>query len=260
MTDFDYKKHSLQRLEDWVCDAMDTADASPQEIYDTIIGMVEEQVKYYKKGFDKSTDLLSLLKGHRSVNFDIPTTSETVTSGASKSPDPCMPPWSYSDLEYVSKYSSCNKDDSSPECKGAWNSFWEEKNYPEEYGLQYTDEEITAMCDAAEKVEKERLKSELLDAKINAKSSFNDGLTREYYQDRVTQLEDQLGVVKKDKVKKWVLPVEECKDADTDETEYFIQFPDDLLEAANLEEGDQVEWIFNGDNSYTLKKIINKDT
>ena len=60
-------------------------------------------------------------------------------------------------------------------------------------------------------------------------------------------------LTKKDKVKKWVLPVEETKDADTDETEYFVSFPDDLLEAANLKEGDQVEWVDNGDSTYTIR-------
>jgi hypothetical protein len=49
--------------------------------------------------------------------------------------------------------------------------------------------------------------------------------------------------------KKWILPVEQVHD------DYFISFPDDLLEAANLKEGDQVEWIDNGDGSYTLKKV-----
>jgi hypothetical protein len=60
-------------------------------------------------------------------------------------------------------------------------------------------------------------------------------------------------LTKKDKVKKWVLPIEETKDADTDETEYFVSFPDDLLEAANLKKGDQVEWVDNGDGTYTIR-------
>ena len=88
-----------------------------------------------------------------------------------------------------------------------WNSFWEEHYYPEEYSLQYTDEEITAMCDAAEK---------------------------------------------KDKVVKWQLPVK----VDYTSGEYFVQFPDDLMEAANLEENDTVEWIDQGDGSYLLKKVV----
>lgn len=57
--------------------------------------------------------------------------------------------------------------------------------------------------------------------------------------------------VKEDKVIKWRLPVE----ADGPSGEYFITFPDDLLEAANLKEGDEVHWVDNGDGSYTLQKV-----
>jgi hypothetical protein len=60
---------------------------------------------------------------------------------------------------------------------------------------------------------------------------------------------------KADKVKKWVLPVEEVRDEDTDEDIYCVSFPDDLLEAANLKEGDQVEWVDQGDGSYLIKKV-----
>jgi hypothetical protein len=58
-----------------------------------------------------------------------------------------------------------------------------------------------------------------------------------------------------DKVVKWQLPIEEVKDSDSDETEYFITFPDDLLEAANLNPGDDVEWVDQGDGSFLLRKI-----
>ena len=59
----------------------------------------------------------------------------------------------------------------------------------------------------------------------------------------------------KDKVKKWILPVEETKVDETDETEYFITFPDDLLEAADLKEGDQIEWTPQSNGSYILQKV-----
>jgi hypothetical protein len=49
--------------------------------------------------------------------------------------------------------------------------------------------------------------------------------------------------------KKWTLPVE------FDGQEHFIDFPADLLEAANLKEGDEVKWIDQGDGSYLLKKV-----
>jgi hypothetical protein len=93
------------------------------------------------------------------------------------------------------------------------------------------------------------LSEEHLQAKIQANSPYNDGFTREYYQEIVDKYE------KKDKVVKWQLPVEEVKDCDTDETEYFITFPDDLLEAANLRAGDDVEWVDRGDGSFLLQKV-----
>ena len=54
--------------------------------------------------------------------------------------------------------------------------------------------------------------------------------------------------------KKWVLPVEQFAGSE----EYLISFPDDLLEAANLKEGDMVEWVDNGDGSYLLKKCTER--
>ena len=61
---------------------------------------------------------------------------------------------------------------------------------------------------------------------------------------------------KEDKVVKWHLPVEEVENGDTMETEYFITFPDDLLEAANLKEGDDVEWISQEVGTFILKKSV----
>jgi hypothetical protein len=62
---------------------------------------------------------------------------------------------------------------------------------------------------------------------------------REYYEP--TQVQD--------KVIKWQLPVEQVHE------EYFITFPDDLLEAANLKEGDDVEWVDRDDGSFLLQKV-----
>jgi len=160
MTDFDYKKYSLEHLENWLHDALSSAEASPHEIYSTIRKVVQDEYNYHKEQSQKCFGLLELMSGHRPV--DLSATGETFV---------------------------CDKDDPSPECQGAWNDFWE-------------------------------------------------------------VVEKEAG----DRVKTWRLPVEEVKDADTDETEYFISFPDDLLEAANISEGDQIEWIDNDDGSFTLKK------
>jgi hypothetical protein len=65
---------------------------------------------------------------------------------------------------------------------------------------------------------------------------------------------------KQDKVVKWQLPVEEVENGDTGEQEYFITFPDDLLEATNLSPGDDVEWVDRGDGSFLLRKITQPKT
>jgi len=180
----DYKKYALGQLENFLYDAMST-DATPQEIYDVIKGVVEDNYYTYKKQTGNAYELLALLNGNGKDHL------------------------------------TCDKDDTSQECKKSWSDFWEEHYYPEEHH-QYTEEEIDAMCAAAE-VEQDMKNAEKF--------------------------------LKKDKVVKWILPVEETKVEETDETEYFITFPDDLLEAANLEEGNQIEWIDQGDGSYILKKV-----
>ena len=181
MTDFDYKKYSLENLENWLHDSMSAGEASPQEIYDLIIDVVKDNYYTYKQKASQAYELLSLLN-----------------SGVDNN--------KYQD--HLNEVLSCDKDDPSPECKGAWNDFWQENYYPD--NSQYTEEELNAMCDEAEK----------------------------------------------DKVVKWQLPIE----MDGLSGECYVQFPDDLLEAANLKEGDMVEWIPNGSDSYLLKKVINKDT
>jgi bifunctional DNA-binding transcriptional regulator/antitoxin component of YhaV-PrlF toxin-antitoxin module len=176
----DYKKYALGQVENFLYDAMST-DATPQEIYDTIRGVVEDNYYTYKKSASEAYELLGLLNGNGKGHL------------------------------------TCDKDDTSPECKKSWSDFWTTTSY--------TEEEIGAMCAAAE-VEQDMKNAEKF--------------------------------LKKDKVKKWVLPVEETKVEETDETEYFITFPDDLLEATDLVEGDQIEWQDQGDGLYILKKVENK--
>ena len=103
--------------------------------------------------------------------------------------------------------------------------------------LRYTEEELNSMCDKAAS-----------DEEKNKCREYN--LCEAEYYDKRAKLD-----TKYDKVKKWVLPVEETRIYETDEIDYFVTFPDDLLEAADLKEGDQVEWIDRGDGSFLLKKV-----
>ena len=203
----DYKKYSLKQLENFLYDAMGAAEATPQEIYDVIKGVVEDNYYTYKKQASDAYELLSLLngngEGHLTCDkedaspecigdydwFKWDYDKEHVGLIAQEVNDDCMPPWGHSDME----------------------------------ALKYTEEELNAMCAAAEEEE------------LISKGYFK---------------EDGLWKKSKDKVVKWILPIEEI---DCDEC--IINFPDDLLEAANLKEGDEVEWIDQGDGSYLIKKV-----
>jgi hypothetical protein len=205
--------------------AIDAHQEHKNEKVERLLYAVDEYLQYYLQEFDEKFKLAW---------------KETVV--AQKSVDDGMRPWGHSDLEYQiannKKPLSCDKDDPSPECQGAWNDFWEENYYPEEHSEHYHE---------YDRNDSTRLKCE-------------GGWVYESPDGGKTVTKRKVGstekiVVKQDKVKKWVLPVEECKDADTDEIEYFVSFPDDLLEATDLKEGDQVEWVDRGDGSYLLRKV-----
>jgi len=189
----DYKKYSLEKLQEWVHDAMNS-DASPHEIYSAIREAVREDYYYHKDCISRASGLLELLSSHRPVK------DESVDDG--------MRPWGHSDLEYQIANN-----------KKSLNDFWEEHYYPEEY------------------------------------KQSNTILQKEIEEIRKEGGYEWTPEVKQDKTKKWVLPVEEIRDEDTGEDEYCVSFPDDLLEAANLKEGDQVEWVDQGDGSYLIKKV-----
>lgn len=124
--------------------------------------------------------------------------------------EPSMPPWGHSDMEYLVNQSKITK------------------------------------CDKD-------------DPSPECKKSWNDFWEEAYYPEEVPVplLINKEGdmwardtVVKKDKVNKWILPVE----VDGLTGDCLISLPDDLLEAANLKEGDTVEWIDNKDGSFAFKK------
>ena len=112
---FLYKKYSLEQLDNWVHDALNCEDLTPQDIYETIVKCVDDSVEYHKKHLTKSIELLSLLKGHRNIDF-------------------------------VEKYSTTPF---SPVSEKDWTDFWEESEK-----TQYTEEELDAMCDSASDKEK----------------------------------------------------------------------------------------------------------
>jgi len=117
-SDFSYQKYSLEQLDNWVNDALSCEDLTPQDIYDTIVKCVDESVEYHKKHLTKSVELLSLLKGNRSVNLEV--TNE----------------------DWADFWEECY--------------YPEEIKDTQEISQHYTDEELNAMCNAAAEKEKQR--------------------------------------------------------------------------------------------------------
>ena len=223
--DFDYKKYSLENLEKLMSDALLSSEATPQEIYDVIHKVVEEEYHYFKHHTGRCYDLLAFLNGNGKGHL------------------------------------TCGKDDSSEEYKKSWTSFWEDSMPPwghsDMEAPHYTEEELNAMCDkAASDQEKDKCReynlreAEYYDKRVQPGATYDEMISAGY-----TMTDDGFWIPpQKDKVVKWQLPVE----VDGPSGEYFVTFPDDLLDAANLKEGDVVNWNDNGDGSYTLRKVNNQ--
>jgi len=179
----DYKNYSFENLENWLHDALSCEEASPHEIYSVIRKVVKDEYDYYKEKSQQCFGLLELLSGHRPVKLE------------------------------------CDKDDSSPECKGAWNDFWEEvdEDRSREYNLR---------------------EAEYYDKRVKL-----DAITKEVREAGGYEWTPEVSK------KKWILPVEQVHD------DYFVSFPDDLLKVAKLREGDEVNWVDNGDGSFSIRKV-----
>ena len=150
-SDFSYKNYSLEQLDNWVNDALNCEDLTPQDIYDTVVKCVDESVEYHKSYLTKSIELLSLLKGHR-PSFEIDT--------------------SLDDIDASSGVSSATKKD--------WIDFWEETYRPQ----QYTEEEMDAMCDVAADKEKCReynlREAEYYDKRARLDATYDDMIAKGY--------------------------------------------------------------------------------
>jgi len=136
----DYKKYSLENLENWLHDVLSCEEASPHEIYSVIRKVVKAEYDYHKEKSQQCFGLLELMSGHRPVDFEVDWTLDEVLK------------------------------------------------------------------------------------------------EREYYEPTQAPL-------------KWTLLVEQVHD------DYYVSFPDDLLKAAKLKEGDEVNWVDNGDGSFSIRKV-----
>ena len=164
----DYKKYSLENLENWLHDVLSCGEASPHEIYSVIRKVVKDEHDYHKEKSKQCFGLLELMSGHRPIDFEVDDDVDRTRE------------YNLREAEYYNKR-----------------------------------------------------------AELDAKHS------KEYY-DHTRNDPNRENPFNK---KKWILPVEQVHD------DYFVSFPDDLLKATKLKEGDEVNWVDNGDGSYTIRKV-----
>jgi len=67
----DYKKYSLENLENWLHDVLSCGEASPHEIYSVIRKVVKDEYDYHKEKSQQCFGLLELLSGHRPVDLEV---------------------------------------------------------------------------------------------------------------------------------------------------------------------------------------------
>lgn len=84
------------------------------------------------------------------------------------------------------------------------------------------------------------------DTSEECKNAWGEFWEQNYYPEESTESEENA------KNKKWILPV----DIDAVSGEYYFSLPDELLEQANLVEGDEIYWVDNKDGTYTIRKSI----
>ena len=67
MENFEYKKYSLQKLKDAVCDSIET-ECTPEEITGVIVDALQELVDYHLERMNKAANTIAHIKStHKSV-------------------------------------------------------------------------------------------------------------------------------------------------------------------------------------------------
>ena len=169
----DHKDYSLKQVENFLYDAM-SADATAQEIYDVIKGVVEDNYNVYKNATQKAYELLGLLNGNGEGHigsYPVSKVEEKLKTSIQQNP-------------------------------------------------QYTEEEMDAMCSAAEEEE------------LISKGYFKEN-----------------GFWKKPKT--WI--VEVSMDGLTGDA--FLPIPDEVMDLVEWNLYDTLEWIDNKDGSWIIRKV-----
>ena len=253
MTNDDYKKYSLENLSKWFQDAISSTEATPEEIYDTLKEVVKEEYSYYLGKLSRIS-VLSYRFGVSTNDLIKPKSIEEIKEAIDNN---STGSWTKEDVLHQRNYYesnnsvnyftnigapditdtitfiSCDANDTSPGCKSSWYSFWND---------QYQTPKDTINNLAFTQVG---------DFTVH-NNCTKDSLISSTSSPFISEDGDVWG---KDKVTKWVLPVE----VDGLTGDCVVTLPDDLLERVGWVEGDTVEFVSNTNGSFTVKKVVKSE-
>ena len=66
--DYDYKNYSLEKLSEFLRDALQT-EATPTEIHETIVKTLKKEIEYHDVCKRQAEDVLNLIGGYRDLSF-----------------------------------------------------------------------------------------------------------------------------------------------------------------------------------------------
>lgn len=285
----DYKNYSLENLKNWVQDAI-SAEIEPEKIYNAIREAVKEEYYIFKNHTSRCYELLALLNSNTGQSYedvlkereyyegwDTKNKSQLICDKNDPSPE-CKNSWTsfWEENYYPEETSQYTEEELNAMCDKAASD--EEKNQCREYNLreaeyynkraeldlnpgphqkyvgwtEVKESKFNEMFPGREKYKSDT--KEQISRNDPNRIDYKDGLIYESPDGGKTVYSRKPGetertLVKEEKKNKWILPVEEIGNVQ------FITFPQDLLDAANLKEGDEVEWIENKDGSYILRKV-----
>ena len=264
MTNDDYTKYSLENLSKWFTDAISSTEATPQEIYDTIKEAIQEEYSYHLDKLSRAS-VLSHLFGVSSADLIKPKSIEEIQQATDNN---STDSWTKEDVlrqrDYYGPiknnstlttnnivdftnlgatdtitFTSCDANDTSPECKSSWNSFLNDQ-----YQTPFVSEDGDLFSHNDRGV------------KVDGYSVNGESHSKYWYEyDRNDPNRKNPFTSTEDKVTKWVLPVE----LDGLTGDCVVTLPDDLLERVGWVEGDTVEFVSNTNGSFTVKKVVKSE-
>jgi len=297
MTDDDYTKYSLENLSKWFQDAISSAEATPEEIYDTLKEVVKEEYSYYLDKLSRIS-VLSHRFGVSSADLIKPKSIEEIQQATDNNSNGS---WTREDVlrqrDYYESnnsiidftnlgasdtitFTSCDSTNTSPECSQHWSSFWNDQ-YQTPKDTQYVSPkdamnnlaftqvgDFTVYNNSTKDSFTSITSSPFVSEDGDLFSHNDQGVKVDGYSvNGVSHSKYWYEYDRNDPNRKNPFTSTEDKVAkwvlpvelDGLTGDCVVTLPDDLLERVGWVEGDTVEFVSNTNGSFTVKKVVKSE-